>query len=68
MVIDLPLKRFILMAGQTYYACGGFEDFVSSHETEAEALQAMERWLEESGSYVWAHIADTHTGELTGKG
>lgn len=61
------IKRFVWMAGHTYYASGGFKDYRGSFDTkeEAEALQKV--WLEDS-EYKWSHICDLETGMIYGKG
>jgi hypothetical protein len=58
------VKRFLLFAGQTYYANGGWRDFVSSHATldEAEAARKAEH-VEQNSNYGtgWTHIVDSET-------
>ena len=60
----MKLKRFVLMGGSQYYACGGFEDYISSFDTMEEARESMNKWLEEKGEYHWAHIGDLETGDM----
>jgi hypothetical protein len=58
------VKRFVLMGGAKYYACGGFEDYLNSFDTKDEAIAARDKWLkEQEDSYHWAHVADLETGE-----
>ncbi len=58
------VKRFVLMAGLVYYASGGFEDYISSHDSKDEAETAMKKWLEENPDYTWAHVGDLETGDM----
>lgn len=58
-----PMKRFVLMGGSMYYACGGFEDYIDSFDDKEQAIAAMHAWLKEQGNYNWAHVGDTQTGE-----
>lgn len=66
------VKRFVLMAGSKYYACGGFEDYINSFDTREEAESAMNEWRKEQGDdmqdYIWSHVGDLETGEVFGKG
>lgn len=60
----MTLKRFLLFAGATYYASGGWKDFVGSFDTQTEAEAAMraegaQRGIEER----WAHVVDIETAE-----
>lgn len=62
-------KQFVLMGGQKYYACGGFEDFLGSFDTREEAEVAEKAWREAEGhDYIWTQIADLSTGDYTSKG
>lgn len=58
----MTLKRYVVMGGQIYYACGGFEDYLESFDNKDEAIAYRDKFVEE-GSYVWAHVADIETGE-----
>lgn len=64
----MKIERFVLMAGYTYYASGGFEDFNGSFELKEEADAAMAKFFEENPDYTWAHIADLEEGTISGKG
>jgi hypothetical protein len=61
------VKRFVWMAGHTYYASGGFHDYRGSFDTKEEAEAAQSEWLKDK-DYVWSHIGDLKTGEITGQG
>ena len=37
------LRRFILLGGDTYYAAGGFNDFISSHVSLRSAVTKARR-------------------------
>jgi len=54
-------KRFVLFAGDTYYPCGGWDDFKDSFSTMVEAVEAARAWIDSGGS--WAHVVDLETGE-----
>jgi len=65
----MKVKRFVWMAGSTYYASGGFHDYRGSFDTKEEAEAKQKEWLDENGKeYNWSHIADLDTGEFTGSG
>lgn len=57
------IKRFVLMGGAVYYACGGFEDYLESFDSKDEAVAARNKFLTEKGDYHWAHVVDIETGE-----
>lgn len=57
------VKRFVLMGGTMYYACGGFEDYIDSFDTKDEAIKARDAYIEKEGKYYWAHVGDLETGE-----
>jgi hypothetical protein len=59
-------RRFVLLGGETYYAKGGFCDFISSHNTLKEALLASDtatigRYNE---SLEWWQVWDCETNSL----
>jgi hypothetical protein len=47
------MKRFLLFAGQTYYASGGFHDFVKSYDSREEACEVAL-----SSNRSWWHVYD----------
>lgn len=52
------MKRFLVFGGSRYYASGGWEDFVSDHDTLAECKHPVDPW----GDKVdWYHVVDTET-------
>lgn len=57
------IKRFVVMGGSVYYACGGFEDYIDSFDTKEEAMAKRDKYLEEVGDYHWAHVGDIETGK-----
>lgn len=51
------LKQYLLFAGDNYYPCGGWGDFVEDFDSEVEAL----KWLAQSKEkYDWYHVVDTN--------
>lgn len=58
------LKRYLVFTGPSYYPGGGWDDYVGTFDTYAEALAASR--IPEPGHLSppdWAHIIDTHTLE-----
>lgn len=64
------MKRFIAFCGMEYYPNGGWEDFLSSHDTVDGAKCALLDFATEGNIMGWWHIVDTETGEIvaTSKG
>lgn len=62
------VKRYVVMGGSVYYACGGFQDYRGSFDTEDEAKARVEEFLKEHGDYSWAHYVDLETGDMSVKG
>lgn len=54
------MKRYLLFAGPGYYPLGGWDDFIGSFDSEAEAIKYA---LGDHLTQDWAHIADAE--ELT---
>lgn len=58
------LKRYLVFIGDHYYPSGGWEDYVGTFDTYAEALTASRApqagYLSPSD---WSQIIDTHTLE-----
>lgn len=52
-------RRFLLFIGDEYHPKGGWDDFVSSHDTFDEAIKAAA-----SKNGDWKQIVDTKTGEI----
>lgn len=50
-------RRFLLFAGADYYPSGGWDDYVSAHATEDEAVRAAASLSD------WWHVVDLTTGE-----
>ena len=63
------LRRFILLGGQTHYAHGGFNDFVSSHDSvDAAVAEARRREsLRSMDSFDWWHVWDCVTNSVVAK-
>lgn len=54
------LKRFLLFANVTYYAHGGWNDFVDSFDTIDDATNAVGRTRRDID---WWHVVDSTTGQ-----
>ncbi len=60
------MKRYLLFGGYSYYAAGGWYDFMGSFDSLGEALRSQQ-WPEENYQYVdapWRHVIDSHTGAM----
>jgi len=49
------MSNYLLFSGSDYYPCGGWEDFISAHETLEEAHKAGLALYEPD----WWHVVDT---------
>jgi hypothetical protein len=73
------MKKYLLFAGDEYYAAGGWKDFICDAETidELRVLCAWEKyefdwelkidhpkWDRDSPSGQWLHIVDRDTGNI----
>ena len=47
--------RYLVFSGATYYACGGFNDFVGAFELLKYAMLCGEKC---AGDYNWYHVVD----------
>lgn len=54
------IKRYLVFAGEDFYALGGWGDFCGDFDTEDEAFKAA---LDVPNS-EWRHIVDTKTGKI----
>lgn len=59
------MQRFMLFAGECFYASGGFHDWVGSFETLEDAVRCAESKVKlyigsdvESDAFEWWHIFD----------
>lgn len=64
----MKVKRFVWMAGYTYYASGGFHDYKGSFDTKEEAEAKQKEWKDQNPFHTWSHIADLESGEFSGQG
>jgi hypothetical protein len=56
------MKRYLVFAGDDYYPCGGWDDFVGSWETIEEVREAMNGRLKIPGDgWQWWHAVDTRS-------
>jgi hypothetical protein len=54
------LKRYLVFAGENYYAAGGWWDFRGSFDDLEEARLEVKGW---TGKMHWTQIVDIETGE-----
>lgn len=63
---------FLLFAGKTYYACGGWNDYRGSYDNAADAIldgKALlaASWNKDSSDYLdydWFHVANLEEDEI----
>ena len=56
------MKRYLLFTGNSYYPCGGVEDFVKSFESMEAITQHLEQLKSIYNTPDWCNALDTHTG------
>jgi hypothetical protein len=56
------LKRYLVFAGNTFYATGGWSEFVGSFDSVEEARDAAKIYEGEGGHHDWRDIVDIHAG------
>jgi hypothetical protein len=61
---DAPLRRFLVFAGDRYYAGGGWRDFIGSYDD----LSAAEEGVASGPAREWWHIIDTLMCAVVKKG
>ena len=54
-------KRFLLFGFPEHYPTGGWNDFISQHDTKEEVHDAIR---EHTGRVSYYQIVDTETGEI----
>jgi hypothetical protein len=54
------VKRYVVFACQEYYPAGGWDDFIASFDTEAEAETCE---AEQRQQHDWVQIIDMETGD-----
>ncbi len=57
------MKEYILFAGDSYYAKGGWHDFIGMHKSLDLALQVAYTLRDKD----WWHIVDVETAEVVRK-
>lgn len=57
------MKRFVLFAGITYYASGGWNDFVADFDDLPSAIASGMETMQ-SDDWRWAHVVDVTTGDI----
>ena len=62
-------RRYVLLGGEAYYAAGGFNDFISSHDTldAATAEAARLEGLKGFDAVDWWHIWDCVSNSVVAK-
>lgn len=57
------MRRYLLFAGASYYASGGWKDFIGSFHAESDARAKAEELVGgdeyRDGAKDWAHVVDT---------
>lgn len=64
------MKRFMLFVGQSFYANGGFLDFVDSFDSAQEAVDcAVSKYDPPDGMFAdeWWHVVDIETQQIVAK-
>jgi hypothetical protein len=63
------LRRFILLGGETHYAHGAFNDYISSHDSlDAAVAEARRREsLRRMDAIDWWHVWDCDTNSVVAK-
>lgn len=56
------LKRYLVFAGETYYAAGGWNDFAGSFDTVGDAANHAIEYVERI-RFDWWHVVDSATGK-----
>lgn len=59
------MKRFLLFAGEIYYAYGGWNDFVDSFDNCDHAIAQGHKIVTRPDENWW-HVVDTVSGEIVG--
>lgn len=66
------MKRFLLFAGEKYYAVGGWDDFIAEFDALPQAVAAGEHRITvsdaSSEALDWYHIVDTAVSKKVGTG
>ena len=58
------MKRYIVFAGDTYYPCGGIEDYVGAFDSLEEAKDKASHDVPYHGVPDWAQVAEVTDGGL----
>jgi len=61
MADPIATRRFILLCGETYYARGGFHDFITSYDFLDDAMstgRSLELSKDHNEAIEWWHIWD----------
>lgn len=71
------MKRYLLFSGKSYYAQGGWHDFVCSFSSLDEAAAFANyiegewpfesEWEEGDVKFEWWHVVDTESGAIVAK-
>ncbi len=60
----MEMKKFALLAGDTYYPERGINDLVGFYDSEVEARQRYGEGSSIYSQYGWGQIVDTKTWEI----
>lgn len=56
-------KRFIVFAGNTYYAKGGLEDVLFTSDSIQGTINWIHDFIEDNNEFIWYNILDTSCNE-----
>ena len=56
---DNKIKRYLVFAGDNYYACGGWSDYVCSSDSKEEAIS-----LAKSFKKDWWQVVDSYNPRI----
>lgn len=61
------MKRYLFFAGGTYYALGGWDDFIGDYDSQDEIEEIVKIGTEKGYIYDWYHIVDLETKEIVNR-
>lgn len=61
------LKRYWVFWWDVYYPSGGWNDFISDHDTEEEAKLVLDSALNAPNRYREGLVLDSQTGDIVGE-
>lgn len=58
------MKRYLVFAGDSYYATGGWGDYKGDFDDAKEAVARGKEYEQEHAVIGWWHVVDTYTGTI----